>query len=184
MPIPDTMIDAAMREAYASAPTAKAETVLHTLELRHSAFRDDDDNPTHVRLIANGPDMDMTLEATAPADPGASVPFRFCPFDVILPEQTSQALPETTFEIQNVTRELVPQLDRVTDTSEEIHVIYRSYLAGRVAIGPSQVIRGLKAKGASASTFRVTAKAGFHDLVNTPFPKNNYSTERHRGLAR
>lgn len=180
MPFADDQLDDALREAFASAPVD--EVVLSTLELRHPDFRDDDDNPTHLRIVANSPTMMAKLEANAPVDAGMTVEFRYCPFEFVRPEQSDQALPECELRIDNVTREMVPQLDRVIETMTPIQMVYRDYLASRIALGPSSKIRGLQARRVSVGTFRVTGRAGFFDLVNGRFPLNDYRTETHRGL--
>lgn len=182
MPFAEDQIEDALREAYASAPTT--DSILYTLELRHSAFVDDLGAATHIRLVANARDFNGKLEASAEVQAGATVPFVGCGFQVDLPEQTDQALPEATLSIDNVTRLMVPQLDRTIDTVEPIKVVYREYLRSRIAIGPSYVIRGLRAKRVMASTFRVSAKVGFLDFINRAVPLRNYRPEIHRGIAR
>ena len=64
--MPDPTLEQAIREAYASAP---ADTViLHTLELRHPAFADDDGRPTAIRVVRDNVDLTARLEAGAPLD--------------------------------------------------------------------------------------------------------------------
>ena len=93
-----------------------------------------------------------------------------------------QPLPEAELTIDNVGRELVPQLDRTLETNAPIQIVYRDFLVSRAAIGPSFVIKGLQGKAVSVGTFRVTGRAGFFDLVNGRFPLNDYRVESHRGL--
>ncbi len=180
--MPTTDTDEALAEVYASAPTA--EVVLYTLELSHSAFVDDEDNPTVLRIVAQHEDHDCRLEPSAPHDAGDIVTFLRCPFSFDRPEQSATALPEAQLSIDNVSRELIPQMDRAIETTEEIRIIYREFLASLKSTGPSYVITGLKGKRVSAGLFRVTGAVGFTDLVNGRFPLNDYSTDTHRGLAR
>ena len=49
--MPDPALEEAIREAYASCPSDRV--VLHTVELRHPAFVDDNGNPTAVRVVRN-----------------------------------------------------------------------------------------------------------------------------------
>lgn len=182
MPFTDDQYEEALREVYASAPTA--EIALHTLELRHSAFRDENDAPTHLRIVADGADFSAKLEATAPVQAGQTVLFQQVPFNITRPEQSDQALPEAQISIDNVSRELIPQLDRALETMEAIQITYREYLVSRAAIGPSYRITGLQGKKVSAGVFRVSGSIGFFDLVNARWPLNDYTTETHRGLAR
>lgn len=180
MPFADDQLDEAIREAYSSAPVD--EVILHTLELRHPDFEDENGNPAHLRIVADGQDFSAKLEATAPADAGATVLFKACPFNFTRPEQSEQPLPEAELSIDNVAREMVPQLDRTLETTIPIKLVYREYLASRAAIGPSFVITDLQAKTVNVGTFRVVGRVGFFDLVNGRFPLNDYRTETHRGL--
>ena len=45
----DTTLSQALKEAYASAPSEVI--LLHTLELRHPSFVDDNGNPTAIRVV-------------------------------------------------------------------------------------------------------------------------------------
>ena len=46
--MPNNALSEALREAYASAPSDVV--ILHTLELRHPSFIDDDDQPMAIRV--------------------------------------------------------------------------------------------------------------------------------------
>lgn len=180
MPFADDQIDDALREAFASAPAE--EVALNTLELRHPDFVDENGDPAHLRIVADGADFTAKLEATAPADAGLSVLFRACPFAFTQPERSEQPLPEAELTIDNVARELAPQLDRTLETNAPIEIVYREFLVSRAAIGPSFVMRGLQGKRVNVGTFRVTGRAGWFDLVNGRMPLNDYRVETHRGL--
>ena len=81
--MPDPALEQAIREAYASAP---ADTViLHTLELRHPAFADDDGRPTAIRVVRDHVDLTARLEAGAPLDAGEAVRFVALAFELELP---------------------------------------------------------------------------------------------------
>ena len=47
--MPNTLLSQALREAYASAPSDVV--ILHTLELRHPAFVDDDGQSIAIRVV-------------------------------------------------------------------------------------------------------------------------------------
>ena len=47
--MPDPTLSQAIKEAYAAAPSDVV--ILHTLELRHPDFEDDDGNPTAIRVV-------------------------------------------------------------------------------------------------------------------------------------
>jgi len=71
--MPDPALSAALAEAYAAAPSDVV--VLHTLELRHPAFRDDNGNPTAIRVVRDHADLVARLEASAPLNPVEMVTF-------------------------------------------------------------------------------------------------------------
>ena len=63
--MPDPSISQAIKEAYAAAPSDVV--ILHTLELRHPAFKDDEGQPTAIRVVRDHVDLTARLEPTARA---------------------------------------------------------------------------------------------------------------------
>ena len=59
--MPNTLLSEALREAYASAPSDVV--ILHTLELRHPSFLDDDGQPIAIRVVRDNQDLTARLEA-------------------------------------------------------------------------------------------------------------------------
>ena len=111
--MPDPALEQAIREAYASAP---ADTViLHTLELRHPAFVDDDGRPTAVRVVRDHVDLTARLEAGAPLDGGETVRFVALSFDLELPPVDTAPVPEIAVTLDNVSREIVRHLDAAAE---------------------------------------------------------------------
>lgn len=92
--MPDPSLSAAIKEAYASAPTDTV--ILHTLELRHPDF------VAPIRVVNDHANLTATLEATAPANPGAAVEFIRFAFRFTLPELMTSGMPEIEIEIDNV----------------------------------------------------------------------------------
>lgn len=182
MSLLDDLYDEAIREAHASNPAA--EPVLATLELRHSAFLDEEGAPlTAIRIVLDNRDWQLKLEDGAPADPGELQNFRGCPIDVRLPEHSTSGVPEAELGVDNVSAELMPQLRRAGETNDPIFVTYREYLPSRRFIGPSFEIDGFSAKRAKATPMRVTATIGFFDMLNAGFPTEIYRVEDYRGLS-
>ena len=66
--MPDPALEEAIREAYASCPSNAIP--LHTMELRHPAFVDDNGNPTAVRVVRNYED-EVTWRERGGADVAA-----------------------------------------------------------------------------------------------------------------
>lgn len=174
--MPDPTLSAALREAYASAPT---DTVIHhTLELWHPAFS------LPIRVVRDNVDLDARIEAGAARDAGAVVTFVAYAFDVIPPDQTSDALPQCVIEIDNVSREILAQIDVAVTQTAAITVIYRMYLSDRRTMGPeNDPPLEMTLTQISATPQRLRAVAGFPNLLDRPFPNLDYELETFPGLA-
>ena len=107
--MPDPTLNAAIAEAYASAPSDIV--ILHTLELRHPEFKDDEGQSIAVRLVRDHQDLSAKLEDTAPLNPDEYVTFIAMGFDLELPPVDTSPVPEITVTIDNVSRELIKHLD-------------------------------------------------------------------------
>ncbi len=59
--MPDPSLSQAIKEAYAAAPSGVV--ILHTLELRHPSFVDDDGNTTAIRVVRDHADLTARLES-------------------------------------------------------------------------------------------------------------------------
>lgn len=173
--MPDATLSAAIAEAYASAPSA--EVILHTLELRHPSFS------TPIRVVRDRKDLNATLEADAPADPGATVTFVGLAFDFILPEVNRSAVPEIEIVLDNVSGEILAYLDAAAQSADLIEVTYRPYLASDTSAPQMDPPVTLVLREVKADVFRVRGRAGFGDLGNRRFPSETYSSDRFPGLA-
>jgi hypothetical protein len=67
--MPDPTLSEAIQEAYAHAPSDAI--ILHTLELRHSDFRDDAGNPTAIRVVRDQVDSDRPARSRRTAQRGS-----------------------------------------------------------------------------------------------------------------
>ena len=79
----DNTLSEALKEAYASAPSNVV--ILHTLELRHPAFKDENGNSTAIRVVRDNVNHTCRLEDNAPLDGGKEVEFVDLAFDLQLP---------------------------------------------------------------------------------------------------
>lgn len=174
--MPDPNISQALAEAYASAPVD--EVIYHTLEFRHPAFSEP------IRVVRDNADLNARLEANAPANPGAVVTFVGFAFDMVRPEITSDGVPQCTIEIDNVSREILANIDlAVTDTDNPIEVTYREFLSSDLDTGPeNDPPMTLTLTKITADVFRVRATASFADIGNRRFPAEDYTAERFPGL--
>lgn len=173
--MPDPALSAAIREAYASAPVA--DIIYHTLELWHPAFT------APIRVVRDRAALDARLEPGAARDGGDIVTFVAFAFDIVPPDQTTTGLPQCIIEIDNVSREIVAQIDLAVTQPEPIVAIYRAFLSGSVSLGPEtdQPLE-LTLISVTANVFRVRAVCGFPDLLNRKFPGRVYDLDTFPGL--
>lgn len=180
--MPAVTLSAAIREAYASAPTAVV--ILHTLELRHSSFRDTSGNPTAIRVVRDMTDLTATLEASAPLNPGEAVTFTALAFDFSLPpEDDKGSVPEIVITLDNASAELMRYLDQAVDTNEAIQITYRPYLSTDTTAPHIDPPLTMSLRDIEANLTRVTARASFADVANRRFPAATYTAARFPGLS-
>ncbi|KAF0174087.1 MAG: hypothetical protein FD162_1322 [Rhodobacteraceae bacterium] len=173
--MPDPALSAAIQEAYASAPVD--QVIYHTLELWHPAFS------APIRVVRDFNAIDARIEAGAARDAGAVVTFVAFAFDIVPPDQTTSGVPQCVIEIDNVSREILAQIDLAVVSAEQIKAIYRAYLSDALLEGPeNDPPMELTLISVSATPFRIRATAGFPDLVNLKFPKLDYELETFPGL--
>src|SRR5258708_4843160 len=111
----------AMLEAIAACPPSAR--IFYTLEIWQSSFA------SPARVVANvGDDMVFGIEPGALRDGGAMVRFIACPFTAEYPEQREGLPPSTRIKVDNVNRELVPQIRAALGTRQYIQILYREYL--------------------------------------------------------
>lgn len=173
--MPDPLLSQALAEAYASVPDGTV--VLDTLEVWHPAFT------TPLRIVADGAVLDARLEADAPRDPAEVVAFVPLAFRLRPPETSAEAPGILEVEIDTAGREIVAEIDRAVVTLDPIQIVWRRFLAATALDGPEYVVRGLTLRSVSATPQRLTAQAGWQDLVNERFPRLVYDRERFPTLA-
>ena len=182
--MPNETLTQALKEAYASSPSDKI--LLHTLEFRHSQFIDEFEAPTAIRVVRDFADFTgVSLEADAPLDPPpATVNFIGYAFDLSLPPISEEGRPEIVITIDNVSAEILKNMDRAIVTTEKILVTYRPYLSDDKT-GP-QMIPPLEMEiyNVTADIFKVEARATFSDFTNKPFPNETYTFTNFPGLSR
>jgi hypothetical protein len=173
--MPDPAMSAALQEAYASAPVDSI--IHHTLELWHPGFTDP------IRVVRDRTALDARLEVDAARDGGEIVTFVAYAFDIVPPDQTTSGLPQCVIEIDNVSREIVAQIDLAVAQPEPIIVIYRQFLSDTATEGPeTDPPLELTLITVTATVFRVRATAGFPDLLNKKFPALVYDLDSFPGL--
>ena len=121
--MPNTALSEAIKEAYASAPSE--QIILHTLELRHPAFVDEDGQQVAIRVVRDTGDLWARLESQAPLQAGERVQFVAMGFELDLPPVDTMPVPEITVTLDNVSREIVRHLDAAAESQSVIEVTYR-----------------------------------------------------------
>lgn len=180
--MPNATLSQALREAYAAAPADVV--ILHTLELRHSSFVDDDGLPTAIRVVRDNVDLTCRLEAGAPLNAGEMVTFIAMGFDLELPPVDTAPVPEISITLDNVSREIVRHLDGAAESQEVIEVTYRPYLSTDLEGPQMEPPITLVLTEVSADVFRVTGRARMLDIGNKAFPAETYSATTFPGLTR
>lgn len=175
-------LNAAIREAYASAPSDVV--ILHTLELRHPDFSDDLGKAVAVRLVRDHQDLSAKLEATAPLNPDEYVTFIAMGFDLELPTVDTSPVPEITITIDNVSRELIKHLDAAVESAEKIEITYRPYLSNDLSGPQMDPPITLILTEVEADVSRVIGRARMLDIGNKSFPSETYTATRFPGLTR
>lgn len=172
--MPDDTLSLAIREAYASAPAD--DIVYETIELWHPDFS------VPVRVVHNPTDVDATLEASAPRNPSATITFSAFAFRFVRPEIGPNGAPQCTIEIDNVSRDLVAAIESSMGSRQPITILYREYLASDLTVPANDPPIALTVTNISVDVFRVRATAGFADLANRRFPRQEYTADRFPGL--
>ena len=172
--MPDPTLEEALKEAYATAPAG--EVILHTLEFRHPEFT------TPLRVVRDKADLNATLESTAPENPSEEVTFIQYSFDLELPDVTNGSSPELLLTIDNVNREILTYIDLAANSPDLIEVTYRPYLLTDTSAPQMNPPLTMTVKEVEADIFRITARCGFGNFANKPFPNETYDLQRFAGL--
>ena len=173
--MPDSTLSQAIKEAYAAAPSS--EVLYHTLEIWHPNFTQP------IRVVRDYADLTATLESSAPRNPSASVLFVGFAFDLVPPEVNHTGVPQCVIEIDNVSREIVANIELAMTSVEPITVIYRAFLSSDLTGPQNDPPMSLTISEITADVFKVRATATFGDLVNKRFPSQEYTVERFPGLG-
>lgn len=172
--MPDPNLSAAIREAYASCPSD--EIIHHTLEIWHPNFT----QPIYV--VRDFADLNATIEAVAARNASTEVTFVAFAFEIVPPEVDKAGVPQCTIEIDNVSREILANIEAAMGSTAPIVAIYRAYLSSDLAGPENDPPLELEIMSITADPFKVRAVAGFGSLANLKFPRQEYSAEVFPGL--
>jgi len=166
----------AMLEAIAACPPD--EHVYSTVVVNHPAF----ESPAY--LVANvADDMAFGIETGTDPHSGETVTHTAIPFQVDYPEQREEQAPQSKVTIDNVNRELVPQIRAAMGVRAYITITYREYVGSDLtepAYGPIEFILANVTMVATTLTGTIMVK----NLQNKRFPKQskNYTPTQFRSL--
>lgn len=180
--MPDPTLAQALREAYAAAPSDVV--ILHTLELRHPSFTDENNQSMAIRVVRDNADLTARLEASAPLDAGEMVTFIAMGFDLELPPVSTAPVPEIVITLDNVSREIVKHLDAAAESQDKIEVTYRPYLSTDTEGPQLDPPITLVLTEVTATPLRVSGRARMLDVGNKAFPGQTYNAQTFPSLTR
>lgn len=167
--MPDSSLSAALKEAYASAPASVV--IYHTLEINHPAFSE----PIYV--VRDFEDLNAQLED------GTPVTFIRFAFNLVKPEVSATGVPQCTVEIDNVSRDILANVQLAMQSTALITMTYREYISTDLSGPQNDPPMTMVLSNIQADVFKVRATASFGDLNNKRFPTEEYTAERFPGLV-
>ena len=175
------ILEQAIAEAYASAP--KDVIVLHTLEINHKSF------PEPVRAVRwpvtdNEPEVfRCRLEDTAPYHPRQLVDFVGVPFEIVTPAKSTEEPGQFQIRIDNIGDTLDEDLEAAALSGGMITAIYREYIKGSEADGPSAVWEGIQINSPRMEGQTIVVSGAVLDWMQRPFGYL-YTPESYPALVR
>lgn len=167
--MPDSTLSQALAEAYAAAPSDVV--IYHTLQIDHPAFT----QPIYV--VRDNADLTATLETAE------TVTFVRFAFDLMKPEVSVTGIPQCTVEFDNVSREILANVQLAMADTSPISITYREYISTDLSGPQNDPPLTMTLSNIKADVFRVRATASFGDLNNRRFPTEEYTGERFPGLV-
>lgn len=169
-----TMQDA-LKEAYAG---TSPEFVYHCLEIRHSNFTQP------IRIVRNNEDCEARTEVDAPLNPGEMVSYVGAMWEMTLPKQGEDTMPEISLSFDNVSREITEHLQAASQINEPIKMIYRVYTDSTLTSGP-QIDPPIEMEigSATADVYTVTTRASLEDVFRSLYPYTRYTPKEFPSLG-
>ena len=173
----------ALAAAYASAPTD--DILFDTIELLHPTFIDENSSTIPVRVVNDHHELLAYLEDDAPLNGGEEVTFSPCYFTFTRPPEaeSSSSTPEVELRVDNVSRLLIPYLDRAKESRVPITMIWRPYLLSDLSGPHMNPPLTLSLRNIGGDMTSLVARAGLSDLTNRRFPASDYIGRRFPGLV-
>jgi hypothetical protein len=169
-------LSAAVKEAYARAGSTTRHLI--SIEFLHSTF------PSPLRLVGFDKPILITLEASAPVNPGQSVAFTGIGMEGQEPAFDGETDPQMSVRLDGVSGQLNPLFAGAITTEEPIRAIVRT-IAYNVATDATIGIAGIYDLQVNAVNFdllSVTVSMSFINVANVDFPRIKYSPDSHPSL--
>ena len=152
---------AAIKEAYACAPSNVAE--LHTLEISHASIAEP------IYIVNNTESLLLTLE-----DDTEHL-FEKSSYSLVRPKKSDEGVQDLDLKICNVDRRVSDFLEEAKNYQTKVVCKYRPYLSTDFTTPQMIPPLMLTLSNVKVTTYEVTARASFADLVNRKFPNEIYS---------
>jgi len=175
------ILSEALKEAYAEAPADVV--ILHTLEIRHSNFIDNNGDPAPIRIVKDYNDLEARLESKAPLNSEEIVTFIGFAFDISLPKIDDTSNPEIIITIDNVSLEILDNIERAVTSKDFIEVTYRPYLSTELDYPHYDPPLHMTLTNITANLHSIKAKASFSNFANLSFPKETYTIAKFPSLG-
>lgn len=167
--MPDPSLTAAIKEAYASAPSD--EVILETIALVHSALA------APVYLVRDRVDLIADLETSE------TVTFKASSFRLTKPPAGDNGIAPLSLSIDNVDRSITDFVNTVKKSTEPVQVYYRAYLASDLTQPQTNPPLVLSLSDISLNVFEASGRATFADIVNKKAPSEYYTRSRFPSLG-
>jgi hypothetical protein len=189
--MPDPTYSEALQEALASAPADLS--IISTLSIYYPGLVDEGgaDADLFVYLGWEGdrevdgiPYKDFKLEEGATRRGGETVEFVAVPFNIILPDMTTNAMVKGKLVLDGVGQEVSTALLRAIELGASVEVTYREYLETLEMDGPQNdppIVFNLQ--NVVVDNVQVTGDIGFGNLGNKKFPYVLYTSEAFPALT-
>jgi hypothetical protein len=128
------------------------------------------------RLVLGYRDVTATLET------GEEALFQKSAYSLSLPSRTSTGRQDLNFNIDNVSGEVMNNLDAALEAGESIKTTLRKYNAYDFS-SPAETPIVMTVFATEIDSNQVKVSATFADLVNTAFPIDRYTPEIAKGLV-
>jgi hypothetical protein len=167
--MPDLNLSEAQREAFAVA--RRNDPTLETVEISNP------DHPTSFYLVRDSIPRILTLETLE------TVTFEPVNFRLSRPKQGETGSQELTLTVDNVDRRIFEFLEAIQFSQQETKIKWRLYLESDDTQPQTTVPVELTIVDIAVTTFEVTATARFIDILNKPFPNENFTRARFPSLG-